>query len=66
MLALIVPLSLVSNSTRCVLLVFFTNALGTEILDTMAHEASGVVTFVVVIAVLFALAGRPRFQEAFE
>jgi len=63
--AAILPLTLVANAARVVLLVFLTRMAGAEILDTMAHEGSGVATFVFVIGTLFWLAGRPRLAEAF-
>ncbi|MCA9513161.1 MAG: exosortase/archaeosortase family protein [Myxococcota bacterium] len=63
--AAIVPLTLVANTVRVVLLVFLTRIAGTQILDTMAHEGSGVATFIVVIGTLFWIADRPHLSEAF-
>ncbi|MEE3330224.1 MAG: exosortase/archaeosortase family protein [Myxococcota bacterium] len=62
----ILPLTLVANTLRVLLLVFISMAAGVDILDTMAHEGSGVLTFVVVIGTLFLIAGKPPIAEAFE
>ena len=61
----ILPLTLAANTLRVLLLVIGSLVFGIELLDTILHEASGVVTFIVVIGTLFWLADRPRITEAF-
>lgn len=65
LVASILPLTLVANTLRVLLLVFLSMAFGVELLDTSLHEASGVVTFVFVIGTLFLIADRPKITESF-
>jgi len=58
-----VPLALVANIVRVSLLVVITNWLGSDILETPVHEASGVATFVVVLFGLFTLAGQTQLKR---
>ena len=62
----ILPLTLAANTLRVLLLVLISMIAGIDVLDTMAHEGSGVLTFVVVIGSLFLIAGKPPIAEAFE
>lgn len=56
-LILCAPLLAVSaNVVRVTLLVLIAQAFGTDLLDTMLHEASGVATFGVVLVLLFSIA----------
>lgn len=63
--ASIVPLTLAANTLRVLMLVVMSMLFGIELLDTVLHEASGVVTFIVVISALFVIADRPKITEAF-
>ena len=65
LIASIVPLTLVANAIRVLLLVLLSMSVGIEVLDTAMHEGSGVLTFVFVIGALFLIAGRPQINEAF-
>lgn len=62
----ILPLTVATNTLRVFLLVLLSMWFGVDILDTMAHEASGIATFIVVIGSMFVIAGRPAIREAFE
>jgi exosortase len=61
----ILPLTLAANTLRVLILVIASMNFGVEMLDTAMHEGSGVATFVIVIASLFWIAGRPKITEAF-
>jgi exosortase len=52
-------LAIACNIVRVTLLVVLAQVFGTELLDTKLHEASGVVTFFVVLRVLFWMANGP-------
>lgn len=58
LLASSVVLALACNIVRVTILVLIIHLWGVEPLETKLHEGSGVATFLVVIAALFAIAGR--------
>ncbi len=57
-------LTLLCNSARVTILVLLIDRYGSELLKTPIHETTGVVTFVAVLAALFALAGRRALRGA--
>jgi exosortase len=60
----IVPLALLANVVRVVVLVLIAVYVDESLLDTGAHAGSGVLTFFGVLAVLILLADRPRLARA--
>ena len=60
----VIPLALVANIVRVVVLVLIAVYIDPNLLDTGAHAASGVVTFFGVLGVLILLADRPRLSRA--
>jgi exosortase len=59
-LGLMIPLAIGANIVRALALVMLSYYFGTEILDTQAHEASGVATFAVVLVILYSISDMPR------
>ncbi len=60
----IVPLALVANVIRVLVLVLIAIFIDADLLDTSAHAASGVATFFGVLIVLILLADRPPLARA--
>ena len=60
----VVPLAVVANIVRVVVLVLIALYVDPNLLDTGAHAASGVVTFFGVLAALILIADRPRLSRA--
>ena len=53
-----IPLALAANTLRVVLLVLLTTWWGQWVIDSKLHEGSGVVTFVLVLVILFGISDR--------
>ena len=60
----IIPLALLANVVRVILLVLIAVFVDPNLLDTSAHAASGVLTFFGVLMVLIVLADRPPLARA--
>jgi len=65
LLASFAPLAFVANVARAVFLILIAVYADTALLDTALHEASGVMSFFVVLVVLYRISDRERLQEAF-